>query len=66
MVKKTFETLDDGTPLTEKLVEKMVSDVYSALEKGAYRPIKNPHGKIKPIRITNQKLRSRLEKIASE
>ena len=66
MVEKMFEKLDDGTPLTEKLVEKMVSDVYSALEKGAYRPIKNPHGKIKPIKITSQKLRSKLEKIASE
>jgi hypothetical protein len=40
----TIETLDDGTPLTDAVIDKLVAGVYAALDRGAYRAIPNPHG----------------------
>jgi hypothetical protein len=37
------ETLDDGTLLTDEVVNTLVKDTYTALEKGAYTVIPNPH-----------------------
>ena len=39
----TYETLDDGAPLTDEAVDKLVADSYAALERGAYKVIPNPH-----------------------
>jgi hypothetical protein len=63
MADNNIQVLNDGTPITEKLVDKMVADVYSALEKGAYKVIPNPHGKSEPKKITNPLLRSELQEI---
>ncbi|MFP3043804.1 hypothetical protein LQZ19_18485 [Treponema primitia] len=40
----TIKTLDDGTPITDEVADKLVADVYAALDRGAYRAIPNPHG----------------------
>jgi hypothetical protein len=47
------ETLDDGTILTEETVNKIVEDVYSALDKGAYRVIPNPHKETEPLKLSS-------------
>jgi hypothetical protein len=38
-----YETLDDGTVLTDETIDKLVMDAYSALDRGAYKVIPNPH-----------------------
>jgi hypothetical protein len=38
-----YETLDDGTLLTDEAVDKLVTDVYTAIERGNYTVIANPH-----------------------
>jgi hypothetical protein len=38
-----YETLDDGTLLTDEAVDKLVTGVYTAIEKGNYTVIPNPH-----------------------
>jgi hypothetical protein len=38
-----YETLDDGTLLTDKAVDTLVMDAYAALDRGAYKVIPNPH-----------------------
>jgi hypothetical protein len=45
------ELLDDGTPLTDDVVEKLVADVYTALDRGAYKVIPNPHGPRSPLKV---------------
>jgi hypothetical protein len=46
------EILDEGTVLTEEAVNKIVEDVYSALDKGAYRVIPNPHKNTEPLKLS--------------
>jgi hypothetical protein len=53
MANTIIETLDDGTPITEELADKLVADVYAALENGAYRVIPNPHRKAEPRKFVN-------------
>jgi hypothetical protein len=48
------ETLDDGTLITDETVDKLVADVYAALEKGAYRVISNPHKKNTPLKLSKK------------
>ena len=45
-----YETLNDGTVLTDSAVDKLVADAYAALERGAYRVIPNPHKRLGPVR----------------
>jgi hypothetical protein len=54
MVNTIIETLDDGTPITEELADKLVADVYAALENGAYRVIPNPHRKTESRKLTDR------------
>jgi hypothetical protein len=46
------ETFDEGTVLTDEAVNKIVEDVYSALDKGTYRVILNPHKKTDPLKLS--------------
>ena len=55
------ETLDDGTPITDELVDKLVADVYTALESGAYKVIPNPHGKCAGHKLMNPSLQAELK-----
>jgi hypothetical protein len=48
------ETLDDGTLITDEIADKLVADVYAALEKGAYRAVPNPHKKHVPLKLSKQ------------
>jgi hypothetical protein len=61
MADTILETLDDGTPITNELADKLVSDVYTALESGAYRVIPNPHGKQEPRKLSDPLLRAKLQ-----
>jgi hypothetical protein len=61
MVNTAIETLDNGTPITDEVADKLVADVYAALESGAYRIIPNPHGKSKPQGLTNPLLQTELK-----
>jgi hypothetical protein len=47
------ETLDEGTVLTDEAVNKIVEDVYSALDKGTYRVIPNPHKNTEPLKLSS-------------
>jgi hypothetical protein len=58
---QTIETLDDGTPITDELADKLVADVYTALEQGAFRVIPNPHGKQEPRKLLDPLLRAELQ-----
>jgi hypothetical protein len=58
---KIMETLDDGTPITDELADKLVADVYTSLERGAYRVIPNPHGKPEPRKLSDPLLRAKLQ-----
>jgi hypothetical protein len=49
MADKAF---DEGTVLTDAAVNKIVEDVYSALDKGTYRVIPNPHRKTEPLKLS--------------
>ncbi|GHV94490.1 hypothetical protein AGMMS50293_08100 [Spirochaetia bacterium] len=51
----TDEKLDNGTLITDEVADKLVADVYAALEKGAYKIIPNPHGKTKPLQLSEQR-----------
>ena len=48
----TYETLDDGAPLTDEAVDKLVADSYAALERGAYKVIPNPHKRQEPLKLS--------------
>jgi hypothetical protein len=63
MAETNIETLDDGTPLTDEVIDQIVSDVYVAIEAGKYRVIPNPHKRQGPLKITDPVLRSKLEEI---
>jgi hypothetical protein len=62
MADKILETLDDGTPITDELADKLTADVYAALENGAYKVIPNPHGKRKTLKPSNPLLQAELKK----
>jgi hypothetical protein len=62
MADKILETLDDGTPITGELADKLTADVYAALDRGAYKVIPNPHGKRETLKTSNRLLRAELEK----
>jgi hypothetical protein len=49
-----YKTLDDGTVLTDKTVDKLVADAYAALEKGAYQVIPNPHKADAPVKLSEE------------
>jgi hypothetical protein len=49
------ETLDDGTLITDEIADKLVADVYAALEKGAYRAVPNPHKKNTPLKLSKKR-----------
>ncbi|GMO48410.1 MAG: hypothetical protein Ta2G_03960 [Termitinemataceae bacterium] len=66
MAEQIFEILPDGTLLTDDMVEKIVNDVYIALDKGNFRSILNPHGKIKPQKITDPHLHTELQDMLAE
>jgi hypothetical protein len=66
MTNTIHETLDDGTPITDELADKLVADVYTALERGAYKVIPNPHGKPEPRKLTNPATRAELKAIVEE
>ena len=51
----TYETLDNGMILTDEAVDKLVADAYTALEKGAYTVIPNPHKTHEPVRLSKQR-----------
>ena len=51
----TYETLDNGAPLTDEAVDKLVADAYSALEKGAYKVVPNPHKRQEPLRLPGRR-----------
>jgi hypothetical protein len=63
MVNTILETLDDGTPITDELADKLVADVYTALERGAYKVIPNPHGKREPRKLVNPSVQAELKAI---
>jgi hypothetical protein len=48
--KMVYETLDNGTVLTDETVDKLVADAYAALDKGAYQVIPNPHKAAAPVK----------------
>jgi hypothetical protein len=58
---QTIETLNDGTPITDEVADKLVADVYTALDRGAYRVIPNPHGKPQPRKLSDPLLRAKIE-----
>ena len=58
------ELLDDGTPLTDEAVDKLVADAYTALEKGAYKVIPNPHKQKEPVKLSERR-RAELKKALS-
>jgi hypothetical protein len=62
MTDKILETLDDGTPITDELADKLIADVYTALDRGAYKVIPNPHGKRKTLKPSNLLLQTELKK----
>jgi hypothetical protein len=62
MADKILETLDDGTPITDELAGKMTTEVYAALDRGAYKVIPNPHGKRKTLKPSNMLLQTELKK----
>jgi hypothetical protein len=49
-----YETLDDGTLLTDEAVDKLVTDAYTALERGNYHVIPNPHKTATPVQLSEQ------------
>jgi hypothetical protein len=49
-----YETLDDGTLLTDEAVDKLVTDVHAALERGDYHVIPNSHNTTAPINLPEQ------------
>jgi hypothetical protein len=51
----TDKKLDDGTPITDEVADKLTADVYAALEKGAYKVIPNPHKKTAPLQLPEQR-----------
>jgi hypothetical protein len=63
MVNTILETLDDGTPITDELADKLVADVYAALENGEYKVLPNPHGKREPRKLANPSVRAELKAI---
>jgi hypothetical protein len=58
---QTIETLDDGTHITDEVADKLVADVYTTLDRGAYRVIPNPHGKPQPRKLSDPLLRAKIE-----
>jgi hypothetical protein len=46
---------DEGTPLTDEVVDKLVTDAYAALERGDYHVILNPHKTARPIKLSEQR-----------
>jgi hypothetical protein len=50
----TDKILDDGTPLTDETVDKLVADAYEALAGGKYHLITNPHKTSAPIKPSAQ------------
>jgi hypothetical protein len=55
------ETLDNGVIISDEVADKLVADVYAALEKGAYRVIPNPHKKNMPVKLS-KRLQSELQR----
>ena len=53
--KMAYETLDDGTLLTDEAVDKLVTDAYGALERGGYHVIPNPHKTATPVKLSEQR-----------
>jgi hypothetical protein len=66
MAEITLETLKDGTPITVKLVDKMVADVYASLEKGEYEVMPNPHRSRKPVKTAESQFRLEIAEILAE
>ena len=58
------ETLDNGVIITDEAADKLVADVYAALEKGAYKVIPNPHKKNTPLKLS-KRLQSALRRTLS-
>jgi hypothetical protein len=46
------KTLDEDTVLTDETVNKIVEDVYAALDKGKYRVLPNPHKRTEPLKLS--------------
>jgi hypothetical protein len=60
------ERLDEGTILTDETVNKMVEDVYAALDKGTYRVIPNPHKKTDPLQLSPRQWAELLKALSAE
>ena len=46
---------DDGTLLSDEMVDKLVADAYAALERGDYHVIPNTHKTATPIQLSEQR-----------
>ena len=61
-----YETLDDGTVLTDSVVDKLVADAYTALERGAYKVIPNPHKRQEPLKLSEPRRAELLKALSLE
>jgi hypothetical protein len=52
--------LSDGTVITEKVAERIVQDVYDAVDRGDYKVITDTTKKTPPITIPSKEIRKQL------
>jgi hypothetical protein len=55
-----------STLLTEEAARRIVDDVYTALSKGAYKVVPNPHKTVKPVKLTDKRRAELIEALADE
>ncbi|GHV96026.1 hypothetical protein AGMMS50293_23460 [Spirochaetia bacterium] len=53
-------TLSDGTVITDEVAEKIVEEVYDAIDRGAYKVITDTVRKSPTVTIPNAKIQKRL------
>ncbi|GHU82629.1 hypothetical protein FACS189468_7030 [Spirochaetia bacterium] len=53
-------TLSDGTPITDEVAEKIVEEVYNAIDRGAYKVITDKVKKTPTITIPNEEIQRQL------
>jgi hypothetical protein len=53
-------TLSDGTVITDEVAEKIVEEVYDAIDRGAYKVITDKFRKSPAVTIPNEKIQKQL------
>ncbi|GHT87388.1 hypothetical protein AGMMS49942_12390 [Spirochaetia bacterium] len=53
-------TLSDGTVITDEVAEKIVEEVYDAIDRGAYKVITDKVRKTPTITIPNEEIKKKL------